>query len=797
MATNTIPLWDVLKEAFGDNMDIGEGYSKCFAYFYRMALQLHAVDIAPSPKDDEGTTAAATKFDENDPRQRKFRTILTQTQERSFWILWRWWEACRAECAIKKDKDGRIVQPVEAEIDSDPEDQYYPNMREVHEKVHTVAGTQYQLEFQSLYNTVMANLFHSEFGNYVNPRSAEVLRDLRAQCAQESACLHVALECHYARTEDAEADVPVLRELEYVDNHLAHRSKQHTRLASNGGRRILHQDDLPGLDPFCATGSSVESCPWLEDISGLPYYLWDRVRRETIEVHTLTSTPSYTAISHTWGRWQKSTPPVAVPGVQAWLVPENSLFEVKELPEILDQVPTDTRYVWFDLVCIPQDRSPRARDEIARQAAIFKSARHAIAWWNGTPSLALWKGMKSTIQWMSQLYLDWAFSNDRPVFALDYPDVDSPATGMFAEYEYSENIQRESMVVLSWFSSLWTLQEVCLRPDIWLCNREWVLLTVGNGTPVALNTIVALTHRARDLVHDDYGDRSIPAEKLFATLVGSGRYHRGFLELMELFNRTGMDDLHRIEREHILLLATSRYCKRSRAEAIMSVLGMKEWINFSPRSAGDEELLQLVFGQFPLVFVREVAMRLGSHFFTSLLTYPPVSDPDRPRGTMLPFRANMNEQKSLHISTLSLTDHPSIASWVVQRDGTVRLGEVEILFSSDSDPANFRQMKCLFKLGQKVSRAVVERYQLQLQTTSFVGDLRFWVRERLPQLYQQGQYYAIKLRYRPGQCDGLLLKEVEGRPGVLLKIGNFYMLTMHGAEYVPKAPVQRVNWLVL
>src|SRR5205809_4945919 len=100
------------------------------------------------------------------------------------------------------------------------------------------------------------------------------------------------------------------------------------------------------------------------------------------------------------------------------------------------------------------------------------------------------------------------------------------------------------------------------------------------------------------------------------------------LELLELFNRTGMDDLHKIEREHVLLLATSRYCKRSRAEAIMSVLGMKEWIKSTPQAAEEQ---QLVLGQFPLTFVREVAAKLGSNFFTSLLSNPPVSHPERLR----------------------------------------------------------------------------------------------------------------------------------------------------------------------
>jgi len=142
-------------------------------------------------------------------------------------------------------------------------------------------------------------------------------------------------------------------------------------------------------------------------------------------------------------------------------------------------------------------------------------------------------------------------------------------------------------------------------------------------------------------------------------------------------------------------------------------------------------------------------------------------------------------------------DHPSVASWVIQHDGTVRLGEVEILFSTSSETADFLEMRCIFTLSQSVPPELVERYMLQKHSDSFVGDLRFWVRDHLPRICGHGRYHAIKLRYRRGQYDGLLLKEIEGRPAMLFKIGNFHMLTLHGSEeYIPSSPLQRVNWLI-
>jgi hypothetical protein len=60
----------------------------------------------------------------------------------------------------------------------------------------------------------------------------------------------------------------------------------------------------------------------------------------------------YLVISHTWGRWRINGEDIAVDGVP-WPVPGNTIFDVTNLPDMLAAVPFDTRYIWFDLVCIP------------------------------------------------------------------------------------------------------------------------------------------------------------------------------------------------------------------------------------------------------------------------------------------------------------------------------------------------------------------------------------------------------------------------------------------------------------
>jgi len=65
------------------------------------------------------------------------------------------------------------------------------------------------------------------------------------------------------------------------------------------------------------TGASLEPCAWLMgglDTHGLPYFLWDRLEEKTIPVQDLKDRPSYLAISHTWGRWKTSGPPISLCG---------------------------------------------------------------------------------------------------------------------------------------------------------------------------------------------------------------------------------------------------------------------------------------------------------------------------------------------------------------------------------------------------------------------------------------------------------------------------------------------------
>ncbi|POS70687.1 hypothetical protein DHEL01_v210917 [Diaporthe helianthi] len=329
----------------------------------------------------------------------------------------------------------------------------------------------------------------------------------------------------------------------------------------------------------------------------------------------------------------------------------------------------------------------RADSEIARQAVIFKQASHTIIWMN---QISNWDGLSNAIDWMSAVYLGLDSLQPRP--ALDKP------TGLFEEYDFYGDFSIDNVKPSGWFSSLWTLQEICLRPDMWLCNSHWTILTTGNCIPIALNTIVALTGACKgileelsalssNLPHLDLSRSYLLPNDRMTAMIAHGRYHRGFLELVELFDRTGMRDLHMIKKDYILLLGSQRYCESQRDHAIMSVLGATDWLLLQDRGT-------LVHGQYHVEVVREVARKIGATFFNSL-SFRKMAQPDAlsqggpsPSGSLMPFEYHSGPLGSVETKMLlnwefgDSVDHPSVGSWIINQNGSVTIPEAAILTST-------------------------------------------------------------------------------------------------------------------
>lgn len=120
-------------------------------------------------------------------------------------------------------------------------------------------------------------------------------------------------------------------------------------------------------------------------------------------------------------------------------LPENHLFDVQKLPSILKQAPTNSAYIWLDLVCIPQDQSKKSKEEIARQAAIFQGADNAIVWFNCMPD---WSGTRSMLYYVSLEYMTftiWDHSLEtrkllQQHLAPAFDEAKQP-TGFFEQYQ--------------------------------------------------------------------------------------------------------------------------------------------------------------------------------------------------------------------------------------------------------------------------------------------------------------------------------------------------------------------------
>ena len=395
--------------------------------------------------------------------------------------------------------------------------------------------------------------------------------------------------------------------------------------------------------------AAIEPCFWLDDKQILrdqsesPYFLWDTQEAKTIFTKDV-GKPAYVAISHTWGRWRKPTycRSLNVP----WDIPENEIFAVSELPALLREAPFSERYVWFDLLCIPQERNnPRSRIEIANQAAIFKSAKFACAWLKVVPS---WSGLKYAIEWLSVAYCN---ANGHALL----PDLLEIKSGRNSTYLAS--LENDEEPLSGWFTSLWTLQEICLRPNMLLYDRNWQPLVLRDSLHIPFDHIVSLCVSIR------------PA-------LGSDRmlWPRSVRELYFLLDKTGMTDLPHMSPTLALILGNQRECTERRAEAIMSVIGATSWFKNTETSPD----LNLVLGRYPLVFVEEVKEKLGAVFFASSDQF---FDEVNEIGTLLPFSNKSIGGRRIATGVLDNKDHPSTSTWKIRKDGSVLLPSAGIVAS--------------------------------------------------------------------------------------------------------------------
>lgn len=393
--------------------------------------------------------------------------------------------------------------------------------------------------------------------------------------------------------------------------------------------------------------------------------------------------------------------------------------------------------MWFDLFCIPQyTGNPnedqelseveqvgirRAQIEIARQAPIFYNSKRCVAWINQCHS---WKGIKNALAWLSSQFIHATTQEqdtlESKIVTRQLSFLSKPAMDPVEIVEFIREDLNAMMEPDPWFTSLWTLQEAVMCPDIELYSRDWERLSVIEDHHLSLTTLVVFIYTTmiycgpgnqvdKTISFSSPTDHGLPRKGVpyfwktmtnwpigpacLAGFVASTQLHAVLLD------RTPMAVLSVVERRHYKL-------DGERAPAIMSAIGVTKWfrerLEHPSKSYDDPALL----GSFSLAFVREAALKIGAPIFSSTTNYNKLDAPSAARGpcgftrgegTMLPF-SRLSSTTTTSVTPYSIRasskllgrrDHESVSGWSIMADASVEMSFAGITcFSGMETPCN-------------------------------------------------------------------------------------------------------------
>ena len=609
-------------------------------------------------------------------------------------------------------------------------------------------------------------------------------------------------------------------------NTIRLRSAQHAVAQRLGWSALRHtQSDDAATEHWLdlrnahTLGSTMHPCPWLDLVEvrrSLPMYLYDSVKQKTVESTTLSKLVEYTCISHTWGRYRQKDaqgnrlPPVRVEGVPEWPVPMNTLFDIHAMSHNFEECRKTLglgRYYWFDLFCIPQrhnDESERLRDrresEIARQGEIFRNAKFCIIWLNdgaiGEDSQGpiRWGGVQRAVDYLGIEYLKRT-GHPVPQTALDQARARSESDNSIdvvdrqsAQCLWDDRIQPGAIRPgPRWMSSLWTLQEVVLRPDSLVATKDWKILSDRKYRPITFDDLVSLAR----VVYSKMELNDIP--------LGARMLIGVFLDV----------NLAEVTPVRLLFLCHQRKTSDGpRANAIMSVLGCTDWWDSYKSIARQVTSQDLVLGKFPLPFIQEVIEKIGpKFFFFSVKGGGSIRNPIQASlareavGSMLPFVAGNWRDAVISAPEEVFSKEASISAWVLRPNGTVRISRAACF-----DP----QAVSGFPAAYHSSLGYTEDTRLHLMM------------DKGPSYPREGQHkmerFAIYLQSNGSVRTGIVLEglkiktsldgDKDGEGGValecdtiLIKTAIFFLFPLRIAggeeEAAPIPKESAVDWLVL
>lgn len=701
----------------------------------------------------------------------EFRSSLSPTQRFSFEVLEAWWTAAHCEPTLPRAARRWIEQQL---------DQEYLDNPTLGVGVDDVCANATQAQtFLSLYHSSCFRLLLVEF----HPR------------AWEPYMSHKTLHQLQTRRFDASVQATVQQ-------------------AAYG---VLHPRP-PGPEPSHTYPELILNDMLLNnDLSKAPkpFYLWNTSARHTVVTSSLQIFPSYVCISHTWGRWRRSTS-ANVPGVP-WLVPENTLYDVCDLPEQLAQLGFE--YIWFDLFCIPQDESERAQLEIANQAAIFKSSQRCLAWINDVEA---WDVVEYALDWMCLKYLKMTSRLDRAKADGLLQKVADAAHSPISLMRATE-MNCVTGEPSTWFSSLWTLQECVLCPDIELYSKHWRRLNDRRGAALPLRPLMVLIREAGYYLWlnspistplntpDEYRSaiRRQPAARdglrSYEAFLADNRFKHppsntdwfvplAVYRLFQLCSLTRLDNVLTVGMPtSVLLNANVRQSTDNRAPAIMSALGTTDW--YRRGISEKKKWSRLICGLYPHEFVQEAAEAFGAPFYECSTGDPVISFRNvffrkSSLGTMLPFTNRQGWFSGLvgpppH-PKIDIRDHESVSTWRIAPDGSVLISSAGIAITSGDRPQQ--------PLDGYLRWTVPTTKTFRVSTASGGTYNGKDIHAKLAELAGKNTVYAIALYEDCHVQHGILLQKLPYRMlGVqyLVRMGEYFF------GYTSLPPSTAVSWRVL
>ena len=772
----------------------------------------------------------------------EFPECLSEAQLYSFRVLREWWTAQYQPPEASLHSVLNVIDQCDEIVAASPQheeelERTLQSLQLAHWPGHDVRL--YEPDEAPFYNHTMYGLFEGEFvWTYDAYRYSSIRRDtlynVRHEASMRAFCQQLSMEVYHDALKISQAAL-----YSFPTDCSVRNGQRESRNNECHTNHPLPQKSLSSPPPL-GLGPLVKTCRWLDTERSflkqdMPYYLWDRCRHRTIATRDLDTFVDYTAVSHTWGRWTMGKP-VKVKGVP-WRVPPNRKFEVRKLGTRLGGLRCGTRYIWIDLFCIPQDGSAIGAAEIARQAQIFVIAKYAVAWLNDVSDFDC---LSSTLRFMV-LALLYFTPESEEIKALELcgeailDDIAYKTTGLLMPRE--GRLYYERARVNAWFTSLWTLQELCLRPDMWICAADWKVVSVIAGRPMSLIEISVLWHIFLDEFVAE--GRKLREGVMNPFLLidlddpDNDQIFAAFTELTIWTMKVRITDLTRLSRTEILVLGERRFCKSRRAEAIMSALCTTAWFKELPP---DLHEVDLVLEKYPIAFLRELQRKDPAGFFGRVVKVGDTSlNPEgmhehvwqleherrlrlriandrgvaRPvefrrilegsKGTLLPFSQHTVSVAVLTALDDTFTCHESVRGWTINLDASVHIPTASILASTTRPRASELGIVSTLLMGFDTYYAPGVDGKVPAPTDPYNAarhiDLEAWVHSRSFEVHAVVVAYresGIKLKHGivPRTVTGVIIARLG--EGSYIRLGVF-IVAMTPRE-IPAATV--TNWLI-